>query len=840
MEKINDNKNEYYVTLFCTIHEAYVGRNVSLKENAAIILNSKSDTSGSRAVVHYYHHEDGDFTSKNFISLRFYKIKNNSSHTTHSYGDWEKYDEDYHAKTCSVCGQIERKEPHTFEKNVFREATHTQTGIIFYTCTVCGYKRGETVPKLTEHNFSAWAEISDTQHKRVCECGEVEVQYHTWDSGRITQAATHTSTGIRTYTCTACGATKTEIIAKTSSHSYGPWTELNDLQHYRTCACGEREIASHTWDSGVVTKAATHTETGIKIYTCTACGATKTEVIATTSAHSFGAWTYLNDALHQRVCSCGETETEFHTWNEGVVIREATISQDGLISYTCTVCGAVITEPITYNGSALGYNRVNIDRIYINANVLDSSYDVKSDDPIDIYTGDKLYILGWAVGAYSNLKEIVYSIDYGSDIKCQNNYRDRFDVTDYLDIDWPYGEHSGFGHDSAEEGGMMELTGIDKLPAGYYTLTLKAIFNDNTYESLVYGLRVYTRYYDIYYYANGGEGEPASQTKIHGTDIVLSTEKPTKSYTITYDANGGSISRPNKTVNCGFKNWNTEWDGSGKAYAPGGKYSADADAYLYAQWNNPGTGTLATPKRPEYEFVGWFTSAYGGTEVTTSTVITGNITIYAHWRALEKFTVSYSANGGTGAPSSQTKLEDTDLTLSSDKPTKSYTITYDANGGNLSASGKPVICGFKNWNTRSDGSGKAYALGGTYSANESTTLYAQWNNPKAATLATPKRTGYEFIGWFTSANGGTQIDSSTVITGNITVYARWKSDGSGIVTLKGDVNGDGKINNKDVVALFRYVSSGEIGADLTIYDFNDDSKINNKDVVALFRYVSSN
>ncbi|MBO4422384.1 MAG: leucine-rich repeat protein [Clostridia bacterium] len=60
-----------------------------------------------------------------------------------------------------------------------------------------------------------------------------------------------------------------------------------------------------------------------------------------------------------------------------------------------------------------------------------------------------------------------------------------------------------------------------------------------------------------------------------------------------------------------------------------------------------------------------------------------------------------------------------------------------------------------------------------------------------------------------------------------------------VTALLGDVTGDGKINNKDVVALFRYVSSDETGGDPAVYDFNGDGKINNKDVVALFRYVSS-
>ena len=58
-------------------------------------------------------------------------------------------------------------------------------------------------------------------------------------------------------------------------------------------------------------------------------------------------------------------------------------------------------------------------------------------------------------------------------------------------------------------------------------------------------------------------------------------------------------------------------------------------------------------------------------------------------------------------------------------------------------------------------------------------------------------------------------------------------------TLKGDTNYDGKINNKDIVTLFRYISTDGTGADPFVFDFNEDEKINNKDVVALFRYVSS-
>lgn len=56
---------------------------------------------------------------------------------------------------------------------------------------------------------------------------------------------------------------------------------------------------------------------------------------------------------------------------------------------------------------------------------------------------------------------------------------------------------------------------------------------------------------------------------------------------------------------------------------------------------------------------------------------------------------------------------------------------------------------------------------------------------------------------------------------------------------KGDINKDGYINNKDIVALFRYVSGTNREKDESAYDYNGDGEVNNKDVTALFRYVSS-
>ena len=118
---------------------------------------------------------------------------------------------------------------------------------------------------------------------------------HVWDNGKVTKEPTETETGIKTYTCTLCGETKTETIPKlTHEHSYDAvvtaptCTEKGYTTH--TCACGDSYVDTyvdalgHAWDNGKVTKPATETEDGVKTFTCTRCGETKTEVIPATGS----------------------------------------------------------------------------------------------------------------------------------------------------------------------------------------------------------------------------------------------------------------------------------------------------------------------------------------------------------------------------------------------------------------------------------------------------------------------------------------------------------------------------------------------------------------------------
>lgn len=155
---------------------------------------------------------------------------------------------------------------------------------------------------------------------------------HKWDAGVVTKEPTYTSTGTKKYTCTNCGETNIETIAK--------------------LVC-----TSHVWDSGKVVTAPTYKTEGTKKYTCKNCGTTKTETIAklVCTNHAWDAGvvtkqpTYKTEGTRKYTCTnCGETKTETiaklvcttHAWDNGTVTKKATYTATGVRKYTCKTCGA--------------------------------------------------------------------------------------------------------------------------------------------------------------------------------------------------------------------------------------------------------------------------------------------------------------------------------------------------------------------------------------------------------------------------------------------------------------------------------------------------------------------
>lgn len=271
-----------------------------------------------------------------------------------------------------------------------------------------------------------------------------------------------------------------------------------------------------------------------------------------------------------------------------------------------------------------------------------------------------------------------------------------------------------------------------------------------------------------------------------------------------------------KTVYHYYRYASSEGASSG-SYAQSSSYP---NKYTY-KFDSELETTTALNGHTRYKY--WYSSSnwrglYADSPYTTQEVVSHNYKTQYRYRTrslIYYYTVSYNANGGSGAPSSQTKTGGTALTLSSTVPTKKFTITYNANGGSVSSSSKSVSCTFSKWKASN---GSTYNKGGSYTTDADTTMTAQWTNPTAGTLLTPSRTGYTFKGWFTSASGGSQVTSSTTISANTTIYAQWTAN-----TYSVKYNGNGNTSGSMSDSAHTYDSAKNLTTNTftkTGYSFN--------------------
>ncbi len=215
----------------------------------------------------------------------------------------------------------------------------------------------------------------------------------------------------------------------------------------------------------------------------------------------------------------------------------------------------------------------------------------------------------------------------------------------------------------------------------------------------------------------------------------------------------------------------------------------------------------AAPKKPGYFFDGWWTQPdSGGSEITASTEIMDDLTVYARWDAAPLITVTFNAQGGT--PSSGSK-----------------TVLYNDEYGSLQAVSKDGYI-FLGWWTGLGGAGNLIDMTSEVSTASDHTLYAFWGESsflvsfdaqggsatdpisKTVNYAEPygelpgsERTGYTFGGWWTEAGGaGSQISALTTVTATAaqTLYAKWTGN---TYTVTFNANGGSSAGpaTKDVV-----------------------------------------
>ena len=317
--------------------------------------------------------------------------------------------------------------------------------------------------------------------------------------------------------------------------------------------------------------------------------------------------------------------------------------------------------------------------------------------------------------------------------------------------------------------------------------------------------------------------------------VLYARWKTIKTYTISYNSNGGSGTMSSDTVSTGgaatiknntftrsgytFAGWTTNSDGTddGYGWAEGwsGTWNYDNGQYgiannalvLYARWNpksytinynaNGGSGTMSSSTvssgssvtiknnaftKKGYTFAGWTTNSngtddgYGWTAGKSYTwnydngqkgISNNTLKLYARWTA-NSYTISYNSNGGSGTMSSSTVSTGGSVTIKSN--------TFTRTGYK-----------FVGWTTNSNGTddGYGWTAGKSYTwnydngqlgvTNNSLVLYARWDNHFTVTyndnggsgcssssktvtygstygnLCTPTRSGYIFAGWYNSS-----------------------------------------------------------------------------------------
>ncbi|CCZ42647.1 sCP-like protein [Clostridium sp. CAG:122] len=238
---------------------------------------------------------------------------------------------------------------------------------------ISGVKEGNTTLTASLYGLT----ITDMPTITVHECD------NHWNDGKITTEPTCIKEGVKTFTCTICGDTKTETISKAADkHLHSEIRDKKDA----TCKdegytgdtyctdCGKKissgqtiaKTDNHNWNTGEITTSPTCKDTGVKTFTCTICGNTKTETVKKTTKHlhteirnkkdatckdeGYTGDTYCTDC--GKKISSGQTiaKTDNHSYDDGKITTEPTCTKKGTKTFTCTVCGNTKTETVKATG----------------------------------------------------------------------------------------------------------------------------------------------------------------------------------------------------------------------------------------------------------------------------------------------------------------------------------------------------------------------------------------------------------------------------------------------------------------------------------------------------------
>lgn len=208
-------------------------------------------------------------------------------------------------------------------------ATCTDDGYMLHTCE-CGHSFTDTFVSALGHTWSQWVTVSapteteegmQSRTCQVCSAQDHQIlealgQSHSHSFTTSVVEPTCTEPGYTVYRC-ACGEEYTDDSVEALDHSWSDWTYTENSQTRSCAVCGATDTvqSSHTHDYTAQTVAATCTEGGYKLYTCS-CGESYREDVSEPLGHTWGQWnvtvepTTTTEGVKERECeACGQRET---------------------------------------------------------------------------------------------------------------------------------------------------------------------------------------------------------------------------------------------------------------------------------------------------------------------------------------------------------------------------------------------------------------------------------------------------------------------------------------------------------------------------------------------------
>ena len=589
--------------------------------------------------------------------------------------------------------------------------------------TTHSYTSKVVAPTCTEQGYTLYTcSVCSASYKD----NYTDAKGHSWNSGTVTTAATCEKSGVKTYTCTACQTKKTETIAATGHKLvYGSWEGSCTERPHRLVRCANCDYQYTEYNmEGNWSDWSTTKPTGVadEYIETQQRYRTRNKLTTTGTSNTMSGWTLSgSEKVWSDYGSWSDWSTDAVSASDSTQVETTTLY--GYYYYYCSNCGAHMHGYGTCYTWAGG-------------------------------CGAKTYSSGWNQGYFPyswssstsdwhGTGKYVATINGENWFKWDNHtatgyrYRTRTQQTVYSFYKWDdwSGWVSGSNAPAATDTMQVEkqtlyrydlyATGTHKWDSGVVTTPAKPGIE---------GVKTYT----------------CTACKQTRTEVIPALPI---TYTVSYDANGGSGAPAAQTKT--------------------------KDVAL--------TLSSTKPTRTGYKFLGWAASKTAtSAQYQPGGSYTANaaVTLYAVWKTND-YTVSYDANGGTGAPAAQTKTHGTALTLSSTKPTRTgYT--------------------FLGWAASKTATSAQYQPGGSYTANAAVTLYAVWkeNDYKvsydanggtgapaaqtkkhgmALTLSStkPTRTGYMFLGWAaskTATSAQYQPGGSYTANAAVTLYAVWKEN----------------------------------------------------------------